>query len=550
MAEISVTAADGSRERFPLLKGRITIGRSRDSDIFLPDQWLSRQHAEIRQKPDGYYVNDLGSKNGTLLNGGRIHEERRLRAGDIITLGEHVLTFSLGEPGDAEEEPEQDSDPIGTRIFSARELSDIKTKPAIDANELARQNRVLGVLSRAANSLVRHRSLDEIFEMVLDLLFEAVPAERGAILLLQGDPPQLVMKAARSRAEKPITGVSRSIARRVLEQRVSILLPNVMADAALARQDSIMATGIRSAVCAPLWYTADFEEQDAVIGLVYLDTRLHASSFGEDDLRIVTALANVAAAKIANVRLLEESIEKRALEKDLKVAAEIQKSLLPAAPPAVPGYDVAGSNRPSRTVGGDYYDFGMDHGRLLFALGDVAGKGTAAALLMTVLRAAVRGHWGDGSAAEAMVRINRTICQNVTEGKYVTFFLARLDPPSGKIGYVNAGHNPPVLIRADGTVELLTEGGMVLGLFETVPYAEGVAELRSGDTLLVYSDGVTETYNPAGEEFGESRLMALAVARRALGAEALQAAILAELERYAEGVRANDDRTLIVLKRR
>jgi len=550
MAEISVQAADGSRERFPLVKPRITIGRSRDSDIFLPDQWLSRQHAEILQKPDGYYVSDLGSKNGTLLNGGRIHEQQRLRAGDIITLGEHVLTFSLGEPGDEEEEREQDSDPIGTRIFSARELSDIKTKPAIDASELARQNRVLGVLSRAAGSLVRHRSLDEIFEMVLDLLFEAVPAERGAILLLQGTPPQLVVKAARSRAEKPITGVSRSIARRVLEQRVSILLPNVMADVGLNQQDSILATGIRSAVCAPLWFTADNADQDAVIGLVYLDTRLHTSSFGEDDLRIVTALANVAAAKIENVRLLEESMEKRRLEEDMRMAAQIQKSLLPGAPPVVEGYELAGSNRPSRSVGGDYYDFAFEQGQLLFALGDVAGKGTAAALLMTVLRAAVRGHWGDGTASEAVGRINRTITQNVTEGKYITFFLGRLDPQSGRVVYVNAGHNPPMLIRADGKVETLTEGGMVLGLFDSVPYEDGATALRSGDVLLVFSDGVTETWNPQGAEFGESSLVKLAVANRKLGAEALQAAILAELERFGEGIRASDDRTMIVIKRR
>ena len=548
MAEISVQAADGSRERYPLLKARVTIGRSRDSDIFLPDQWLSRQHAEILQKPDGYYVSDLGSKNGTLLNGGRIHEQQRLRAGDIITLGEHILTFSLGEPGDEEEE--QDSDPVGTRVFSARELSDIKTKPAIDATELARQNRVLGVLSRAAGSLVRHRSLDEIFEMVMDLLFEAVPAERGAILLLQGDPPQLVVKAARSRAGKPITGVSRSIARRVLEQRVSILLPNVMADEALSHQVSILGAGIRSAVCAPLWFTADFAEQDAVIGLVYLDTRTHTYSFSEDDLQIVTALANVAAAKIENVRLLEESLEKRRLDQDMKMAAEIQRGLLPAAPPAVPGYDLAGSNRPSRSVGGDYYDFSLDQGRLLFALGDVAGKGTGAALLMAVLRAAVRGHWSEGSVAEAMARINRTICQNVTEGKYITFFVGRLDPRSGQVCYVNAGHLPPLLIRAGGGVETLTEGGMVLGMFDSVPYAEASAELRSGDILLVFSDGVTETCDPEGEEFGESRLVALAVEKRELGAEDLQAAIVKELDRYSEDTRATDDRTLIVLKRR
>jgi serine phosphatase RsbU (regulator of sigma subunit)/pSer/pThr/pTyr-binding forkhead associated (FHA) protein len=548
MAEISVQAADGSRERYPLVKDRVTIGRSRESDIFLPDQWLSRQHAEIRQKDGAYFVNDLGSKNGTLLNGGRLTEEQRLRAGDIITLGEHVLTFTLGEPGD--EETEADSDPIGTRVFSARELSDIKTKPAIDATELKRQNRVLGVLSRAAGSLVRHRSLDEIFEMVLDLLFEAVPAERGAILLLEGAPPQLVMKAARSRAGKPITGVSRSIARRVLEQRVSILLPNVMEDAALATQVSILGAGIRSAVCAPLWFTADFAEQDAVIGLVYLDTRAHTSSFTEDDLQIVTALANVAAAKIENVRLLEESIEKRHLEQDMKMAAEIQKGLLPGTPPEVPGYDLAGSNRPSRSVGGDYYDFTLDQSRLLFALGDVAGKGTGAALLMAVLRAAVRGHWTEGTCADAMVRINRTVCQNVTEGKYVTFFLGRLDPGTGRLSYVNAGHNPPLLIRAGGQVETLNEGGTVLGLFESVPYVEGSAELRPRDTLLVFSDGVTETWNPEGEEFGEARLVALAVDKRDMDAEQLQTAILKELDIHADGTRASDDRTLIVLKRR
>ena len=548
MAEISVQAADGSRERYPLLKDRVTIGRSRDSDIFLPDQWLSRQHAEIRQKADGYYVSDLGSKNGTLLNGGRVVEEQRLRAGDIITLGEHILTFSLGEPGD--EETEADSDPIGTRVFSARELSDIKTKPAIDATELKRQNRVLGVLSRAAGSLVRHRSLDEIFEMVLDLLFEAVPAERGAILLLEGAPPQLVMKAARSRAGKPITGVSRSIARRVLEQRVSILLPNVMADEALAHQVSILGAGIRSAVCAPLWFTADFAEHDAVIGLVYLDTRTHTYSFSEDDLQIVTALANVAAAKIENVRLLEESIEKRRLDADMKMAAEIQRGLLPGIAPVVEGYDLAGSNRPTRAVGGDYYDFSVDQGRLLFALGDVAGKGTSAALLMAVLRAAVRGHWGEGTAGEAMVRINRTICQNVTEGKYITFFLGRLDPPSGRVSYVNAGHLPPLLVRAGGGVESLTEGGMVLGMFDSVLYDEGTAELRSGDILLVFSDGVTETCDREGQEFGEGRLVDLVVDKRDLGAEELQAAILRELDRYSQDTRASDDRTLIVLKRR
>jgi sigma-B regulation protein RsbU (phosphoserine phosphatase) len=170
---------------------------------------------------------------------------------------------------------------------------------------------------------------------------------------------------------------------------------------------------------------------------------------------------------------------------------------------------------------------------------------------MTVLRAAVRGHWTEHCLSDAVARINRTVCQNVPTNKYVTFFMASLDPQCGHIDYVNAGHNPPLLVRADGTIEKLTEGGMVLGMFESVPYADGQAELRRGDTLLVFSDGVTETWSAENDdlEFGEEGLMAVAVKGRRLDAAGLRDEILAELERFAAGAKATDDRTLIVLKR-
>src|SRR5262245_39280928 len=207
MPEITIQAADGKRRRFPLLKERVTIGRSRESDIFLPDQWLSRHHAEIRQRPDGHYLLDLGSKNGTLLNGGRIESELRLRDGDIIMLGEHALTFSIEES----DESDDDVDPIGTRIFPAREISDVATKPALDATELARQNRILGILMRATSALLIYRPLPELFELVLNLIFEAVPAERAAILFFEGVPSQPVIKASRSWEGAGIPKLSRSI---------------------------------------------------------------------------------------------------------------------------------------------------------------------------------------------------------------------------------------------------------------------------------------------------------------------------------------------------
>jgi serine phosphatase RsbU (regulator of sigma subunit) len=374
-----------------------------------------------------------------------------------------------------------------------------------------------------------------------------VTAERGAILLLEGGVPHI--KASRSHSGDALNRVSRSIARRVIEERVSLLLPNVLEDARFRSEDSILASGIRTAMCAPLWVSAAGEGKDSVIGLVYVDSIQHTHAFTDDDLRVLTALANVAAAKIENVRLLEESLEKRRLEEDMRMAAEIQTGLLPSAAPRLPGWDLAGSNRPCRTVGGDYYDFALVRGRLLLALGDVSGKGTGAALLMTVLRAAVRAHWTEPLLADAVSRINRTVCQNVPSSKYVTFFLASLDPATGRLEFVNAGHNPPILVRASGSAEKLSLGGLVLGIFEDVAYEGGAVELGAGDTLVVYSDGVTETWDPDGEEFGDDKLVALAVASRDKGADALQDAILAEIERFEQGARATDDRTLIVLKR-
>jgi sigma-B regulation protein RsbU (phosphoserine phosphatase) len=544
MAEITVKSAEGGKERFPLVRDRVTIGRSRESDIFLPDQWLSRHHAEIRREGATFVVVDLGSKNGTLLNGDQVASTQRLRNGDVITLGEHILTFSDETATDEEAAPE------GTRIFSAKELSDIRTRPSMDPEELARQSRVLSVLQKAMHKLVEHRPLNELFGQVLDLLFEAVPAERGAILLLEGDPQESVIKASRARqGQTPPTRVSRSITRKVVVDQKSLLMPNLMEDAAFSTQDSILSTGIRSAVCAPLLYTSTDGGKDSVIGLVYLDTLMRSRPFTEEDLNVVTALANLAAAKIENMRLLEESLEKRRMEDDMRVAAEIQRGLLPAKAPVVAGYGVVGSNTPSRSVGGDYYDFAVQDGRLLFALGDVSGKGTGAALLMTVLRAAVRGHWADGSVEEAVVRINSTVCQNVTAGKYITFFVGRLDSATGSIRYVNAGHNPPVLVRRSGPPATLTCGGMVLGMFDPIPYQEGEAVIGPGEALLVFSDGVTETWSPEDEEYAEDRLLEVASANLGQDARGLHDAILRSVDAFANGRKPADDRTLIVIKR-
>jgi len=215
----------------------------------------------------------------------------------------------------------------------------------------------------------------------------------------------------------------------------------------------------------------------------------------------------------------------------------------------VPGYGVVGMNIPCRAVGGDYYDFSHENGRLLLALGDVAGKGVTAAPIMAVVRAAVRDHWSEGSPAETVARVNRTVCRNVPDNKYVTFFHASLDPATGHLAYVNAGHNPPVLVHDGGQVEALGEGGTVLGIFESAVFTEGTAQMRPGDTLLIYSDGISETFDPEGNEFGDQGIAAVAQRTKGLEAAVVQDEIFRELERFSLGAKATDDRTLIVIKR-
>jgi serine phosphatase RsbU (regulator of sigma subunit) len=543
MPVIRIEAPDGFRGRLALDKDRITIGRSRDSDIPLPDLWLSRHHAQIRRRGDTFFLRDLGSTNGTRLNGELIDGERPLRPGDVISLSEYVLTVcDDDEAGDDREGALSEA-----TSFPARDVAELGTRSGVASAHVKRQQRTLGTLTRAATALLAPRPLEDLYGLVLDLLFEAVPAERGAVALVAGD--QTVLAASRSREGPALTKVSRSVVRRVTKERLSLLIPRVLEDPAFSGQESIRSEGIRSALSAPLWITGASKEEDKVIGLVYLDTRKDSPPFTEEDLRIVTAIANLTAAKIESMRLQSEMAEKRRLEEDLRRAAEIQSVLLPSVVPRIAGYDIAGCNVPGNAVGGGYYDFLLDSGRLLFALGDVAGKGTGAALLVSLLRTSVRAHWTDNPPGEAARWINRTLCQSVPENRYATLLVARLEPGSGRIAYVNAGHHPPLLVRRDATVDRLREGGAILGPFPAATFEEGATILGRGDLLVVFSDGVVEAAASRGGPPGDARLTEVAIRERHRSAVAVQEAILREPADQAGGAPTNDDRTLIVLKR-
>lgn len=533
----------GPVRRVPV-KPRTSIGRDRGSDICLPDRSLSRRHAEIHQRQDGCYIVDMGSTNGTFLNGDRVPRERPLHDGDVIRVGALTLVFH--------EEQAPDTDRIVSvstpTSIPIADLTARARREIVDPSELGHRNRLFSVLHEATASLLVHQPLEVLYDRTVELALAAVPAERGALLLIEGHPPVPAMKASRcAPGSPPVRAVSRAIARRIVEDRVALLLPDVLEDAALKDRASVMHEEIRSAICVPLWTSRDRAgaEQDRVSGFLYLDSRARPGAFAEADLEVLTMLGHVAAANIENARLWEETLQKRRLEADLRLAAEIHAGLLPRSAPHLPGYDVAARSRPSRLVGGDYHDFELLGPALHLALGDVAGNGLPAAMLMIGLRAAVRAHWHEPDLAQALSRMNQTFHANVPDDRYATVFCARLGPGTGQMTYVNAGHNPPLLVRGDGRQQRLAAGGTVLGAFGEARYEQAATRMLPGDTLIVFSDGVSDVWpdlETAYQALGE-----LACADRDATADDLCADILAALD--GEAPRPPDDRTLLVVKR-
>jgi sigma-B regulation protein RsbU (phosphoserine phosphatase) len=291
---------------------------------------------------------------------------------------------------------------------------------------------------------------------------------------------------------------------------------------------------------------------DRVIGLIYVDSSSQITDFTAEDLSLLTVMANVAAIRIEHARLAEVEEAEHALARDLEQAAEIQRQILPGAPPQVPGFDLAGYNSPCRAVGGDYYDFHLhEDGHVWLVLGDVAGKGMPAALMVASLQARLQVLFEETTSPAALVtRLNRLVAANCPSNRFITFFAGTLDPATGGFTYCNAGHNPPLVMRSSGTVERLTDGGLILGILPQAVYQESACTLAPGDALVLFSDGVTEATGAAGEEeFGEERLAALIRDGMAGPACEMVAAVTAAVAQWGGAAPAADDITLVVARR-
>jgi phosphoserine phosphatase RsbU/P len=526
----------------PLTGERLAIGRSSAVEVSFPeDAGLSRQHFAFEAQGEDWTVEDLGSKNGTFVNSIPLKAKLILKPGDRVTAGHLSIVFSP-----AAAEPEQ-----GVVVFEGDSTTPT-TSTVVTSLEGALSNQTITLdragakasapmqaLSRAGQELSENRPLAELFPVILDLAIQAVNAQRGVVLILEGD--NLLPKAHKGEGFRISTGVRD----RVINDKTSILVRDAQLDDAFKGRMSIVEQKVHTMMAVPL------QTKERIIGLIYVDSPFVLREFTKDDLSLLSVMGHIAAIKVENARLAEIEQADRIIKRDLSQAAEIQRGMLPAKSPDVPGTDLAGFNAACRTVGGDYYGFfPYPDGRVALALGDVSGKGMPASLMMMALHARVQVLAEDpGNLGVFLSRLNKATCANCPSNRFITFFFCVLDTVGGDLTFANAGHNPPILVRASGEAEMLEGGGPVLGILPIAPYSEMRTRLDRGDMLVLYSDGVTEATNVNNDEYGEDRFIDLLKAQRNQPALAIVDAVTKSLTEFAAGAPQADDITLVVAKR-
>ncbi|MFV2072381.1 MAG: SpoIIE family protein phosphatase, partial [Thermoanaerobaculales bacterium] len=505
---LHVVPPDGSPFEHSLEGDTFVIGRSSKADLTVPDRSMSRMHVRLFRDQGAWFVEDLGSRNGTLLGGRPVGDPAKVSHGSMIQVG--GTSIRIREATRPKRSPSQGiQTPSSHTIFrSAAELlqepEEIRTDSPTPAGEsLRRYADRLRLLTEVNQALDRMMTLDELLELILDRAFEHLQPEEAAIYL-RDDTGSYQRAASRSVGEVDTEMLfSTSLMRQVVEESQAALVLDAQTDERFYEAMSLVDAGVRSLLAAPLL------DPDGALGLIVLGSRLTVRQFEEEDMELLASLASVAAMRIRNVHLAEEAEERRRLEHEVDLAREIQISLLPDSLPEVEGWEIVAGNIPSRGVSGDFFKVELrpDGSEVVLMLCDVSGKGIGASLLTASLEALAAGPIHNGLPPEEVFNsVSHLLFERTPPEKFATSFLAAVDPETGVFRYCNAGHNPALLVRADGGSEWLESTGMPLGILEELEYTAGERTVGVGDTLILYTDGITEPENPEEEEYGQERL--------------------------------------------
>ncbi len=509
----------------------ITLGRASDCTIPIKDRFLSRRHAEIVFERGTWYVRDCGSVNGTLVNGVKIAEPVPLRAGDRIALGDSEVVFHADE--------------AASQLIAIDSDSHAKNL-AIKMDEEERGTERTRILNSLAVEFLGDRPMSELFDFILDRVVGLLHPSRAALALFGADRETFEnVKLRRQDANDPMDLlISRTLLHEVVEGRQVVSFFDTSQDDKLARAQSIVAQHIRSAVCAPLLVG------DAVLGVLYIDYTSTRGAVTENDVRLVAQIARFAAVTLERTRLREEALAKAKIDEELRTAYAIQKRLLPASLPVINGYTFAASNRPAKSVSGDYYDVVVrPDGRIYFVIADVSGKGITAALVMSSVATAFNIFTRtDPMPADLLRELNATLAPRTAPTKFVTLVAGLLDTTTGKVDFANAGHVPPLVVSCSG-VEALRTTDLVVGLFPHAEYRNQTIQLAPGDSLVLFTDGVTEAENAEEVQLGLATVAEMLKPLHCANASRILQAIDAHVSSFLAEAAPGDDVTMLALTR-
>jgi serine phosphatase RsbU (regulator of sigma subunit) len=557
MAYLELVTGPSAGTRFELASDRAVIGRSADCDVPLDVAAVSRRHAAIVREHDRFYVEDLHSRNGTLVNDQRISQPTQLEDGDQLVICDQAFRFrnrvalagaadglsdtALAELVDDDAKPSSRASVMATLDVSGGSASwRLSAKPEVK----------LAALVEISNSLGKVLEVSEILPKLLDSLFKIfVQADRGFIVMRPKPEGPLAAVAVKCRrpGDDQRMRISRTIVEEAIRTRQAILSADATSDERFSMAQSIADFAIRSMICAPM-IGSDGEP----LGVIQIDTLNQRARFSDEDLEVLAGVASQAAVAIDNAKMHEQVVAQQALQRDLELARRMQRTLLPAEPPQVPGYFFFDYYQAARQVGGDYFDYlHLPGGRFAVIVGDVAGKGVSAALLMARLSSDVRFSLAsEPDPAKAVQQINEGFAHHDWHDRFVTMIVAVVNPAVNELTVVNAGHMLPLLRRHGGVIHEIgeEEAGLPLGVASGYEFASHVRKLEPGDVVTIFTDGISEAMNSDRALYGLERLRQ-GLANPTENVLDLGERILDDVRRFVDGFAQSDDMCIVCFGR-
>jgi serine phosphatase RsbU (regulator of sigma subunit)/pSer/pThr/pTyr-binding forkhead associated (FHA) protein len=551
MASLLVLKGTNQGQRVPLSAERSVLGRNPDCHVVIAGTAVSREHAQIVYVQGKFYIEDKQSRNGTFVNNQQINGRTLLHEGDRIKICDALFTFHDGGsakpplPSDPPDEPEPDeaesSSTVEATVSGVGSNLLLETQPA----------EKLAALLEISNNLRNTLELDPLLPKIVDSLFQLFrQADRGFIILREEGSGKLIPKVIKTRraSAEASARFSRSIVKQCLETVQAFLIDDAATDSRFGLSQSVADFRIRSVMCAPLC-TADGK----AFGVIQVDTQDRAKKFVQEDLNFLVGVSNQASVALENAKLHQDLLARERLKRDVELARQVQLGFLPARLPEVPGYQFFADYESAQEVGGDYYDFIPLGKRVAVAVGDVAGKGVPAALLMAKVSSDARFCFlTEDDPAQAVSKLNGGLQQTGMMDRFVTFAVAVLDPHAHTVTLVNAGHMSPLIYRhATGALEEATPNdvaGLPLGVVDQCDYAKCQVELQPGDCVLIFTDGVTEAMDTRNVQF-QIRGISAALQGGPYPAKLAGERILRAVKQHASGRSQHDDITLVAFGR-